>query len=63
MEVDQILGRERAMAAFERMKALERYLDECQQMWNFQEILQQQCQQVVKELEAMASLKPSPAWS
>jgi hypothetical protein len=63
MEVDQILGRERVMAAFERMKALERYLDECQQMWNFQEILQQQCQQVVKELEAMASLKPSPAWS
>ena len=57
MEVDQILGRERVMAAFERMKALERYLDECQELGNFQEILQQQCQQVVKELGAMASLE------
>ena len=45
------------MSAFERMRALERYLDECQELSNFQEILQQQCEQVVREIDAMASLE------
>ena len=45
------------MSAFDRMKALERYLDECRELSNFQDILQQQCKQVVKEIADMASLE------
>ncbi|CAK9011529.1 unnamed protein product [Durusdinium trenchii] len=47
--------------AFERLRALESYLDECKSLSNFNEILEKQCAQVVREVNELSKLEMGEA--